>query len=77
MWSKVRHFRASVATPEEEVEVFVLARGGSETCPGKSVRDRCGQSLVTWTAGLVDRNLTWSSGDPVVNLVRSRRPSLT
>jgi CMP-N,N'-diacetyllegionaminic acid synthase len=34
-----------------EVEVFVLARGGSKGIPGKNLRGLCGQSLVAWSLG--------------------------
>lgn len=32
-----------------EVEVFVLARGGSKGIPGKNLRELCGRSLVGWS----------------------------
>lgn len=32
-----------------EVEVFVLARGGSKGIPGKNLRDLCGRPLVSWS----------------------------
>ena len=32
-----------------EVEVFVLARGGSKGIPGKNLRELCGRPLVSWS----------------------------